>query len=344
MKYKKLICLLFATSSVALAQTSSYWDGQQTGEWGDASGWFESDNSTPSTIPNGVDHVANFSNNSFYSGWGSISLEVYAEDGGGSEIDGADLDVTLGTWSQTSVTSGRHIDVRSEGTGGAATMTLDVSSGNAAINHHANSTSSGLTFQVVVQLNDNLVVTTTGNTIATGYREGVTFNNAVSGAASITKNGASTLSFEGSSANSFSGGLFVNDGLVQGMKDGAFGTGDIHVAETSATSTATVEIADGVNDAINDLASLYLVSFDDGSTNYSTITLAAGVNETIAALYFDGVLQSAGTWGATGSGADFINDNWFAGTGVLSVVPEPASFGVLLGALSLGFVAVRRRR
>lgn len=333
MRSTLLLSSLFACTATIFAQTSSWWDGAQTGIWGD-SGWYaDSGATTPGDIPNGIDDIANFQNSSFFAGWGSMTLE---------NSIGNDISVTLGEWNQSSTSSGRHIDVR-PGTSDTSIMTFDATSGNASINHHANSTSSGLTFQLPVHLNDNLSIHTTG-TIATGYREGVTFNNLVSGAASITKTGGATLSFEGSTANTFSGGITINSGLVQGMKSGAFGTGDVHVEETSGTTTAQLEITDGVIDAIHDSSFLYLGSFFDGLTNFSTVTLGTGVNETIAGLYLDNVLQSAGTWGATGSGATHINDDWFSGNGILTVVPEPSASGLIFAAIGITFTFARRRR
>ncbi|MCH8046855.1 MAG: hypothetical protein IID44_24395, partial [Planctomycetes bacterium] len=76
---------------------------------------------------------------------------------------------------------------------------------------------------------------------------------------------------------------------------------------------------DGDN-RIHDTATLSLESWNDTvSTFYTWVHLDAGVDETIAELMMDGVAQASGTWGATGSGADHIDDNYFAGTGVLSV-------------------------
>ena len=60
-------------------------------------------------------------------------------------------------------------------------------------------------------------------------------------------------------------------------------------------------------------------------------------------LYIDGVQQLAGTWGKTGSGADYINDTYFKGNGVLTVLlPEPATMA-LLGLGGLGLLLRRKR-
>jgi len=41
--------------------------------------------------------------------------------------------------------------------------------------------------------------------------------------------------------------------------------------------------------------------------------------DTIGGLYLNGVAQTEGTWGASGSGATYINDTYFSGTGVLLI-------------------------
>ena len=70
-----------------------------------------------------------------------------------------------------------------------------------------------------------------------------------------------------------------------------------------------------------------------------------GAADTIAALYFNNVLQAAGTWGHTSSGASNINDTFFSGSGMVQVVtvPEPSTFVMLLlGSLTFWFM--RRQR
>jgi hypothetical protein len=65
-------------------------------------------------------------------------------------------------------------------------------------------------------------------------------------------------------------------------------------------------------------------------------------SDTVDYLYIDGSPMAAGTWGKTGSGADYFNDTYFTGTGVLTVLPEPATMA-LLGLGGLG-VLLRRKR
>ena len=52
--------------------------------------------------------------------------------------------------------------------------------------------------------------------------------------------------------------------------------------------------------------------------------LDAGVNETVAELYFGGVKQADGTWGSPSSGAANTSLTYFSGTGILTVGSVPA--------------------
>ena len=49
------------------------------------------------------------------------------------------------------------------------------------------------------------------------------------------------------------------------------------------------------------------------------IEFTNAVTETVGELFFDGLAQPAGAWGASGSGAQYINDTHFAGAGILQV-------------------------
>ncbi len=49
------------------------------------------------------------------------------------------------------------------------------------------------------------------------------------------------------------------------------------------------------------------------------ISLGAGINEVIGGLILNGETKAAGTYGATGSGATNIFDEYFAGSGIVTV-------------------------
>ena len=72
------------------------------------------------------------------------------------------------------------------------------------------------------------------------------------------------------------------------------------------------------------------------------LNLGSGVNETVAGLFLNGLAQADGTYGSLASAAAFKSDEYFAGTGILTVaVPEPASLAALTGGI--GLLMCRRR-
>ena len=113
----------------------------------------------------------------------------------------------------------------------------------------------------------------------------LTQSGSISGTGSLTKIGGGKLTIGG--VSTFVGDLIVTQGTV--------------AIESSAT--------------IDDIKAIYLVSG-------GYLDIAGGQNEAVMDLYFNGVLQARGTWGASGSGAMNINNSFFAGrTGVLTVGP-----------------------
>ena len=72
-----------------------------------------------------------------------------------------------------------------------------------------------------------------------------------------------------------------------------------------------------------------VVQFVKTSNAYGQIKLADGVRQRVYALEIDGVDQRRGTYGATGSGARYVNDMLFAGGGTLSVVGDGMGMVIL---------------
>lgn len=64
------------------------------------------------------------------------------------------------------------------------------------------------------------------------------------------------------------------------------------------------------------------VRFEKTGSAYGKLELAEGVHQKCFALSIDGVDQARGTYGATGSGAKYVDDTRFAGTGVLNVLGD----------------------
>ncbi len=122
--------------------------------------------------------------------------------------------------------------------------------------------------------------------------------------------------------NEYEGGTTLNGrnnaqrpSLFVAEKSRAFGKGDVTVNEFARLILAARGPA---ADMIADTAALRLTRTDKGGT---VVELRAGVQETVGALFFNLVPQAPGTWGSGASSAQHKNDEFFAGPGVLTVLP-----------------------
>ncbi len=140
----------------------------------------------------------------------------------------------------------------------------------------------------------------------------VTINGNITAATSLTLN-SGTLTLSG--ANTYPGANTINGGtLTVSGSSATFGKGDLNVTAGHAA------IAAGVTDAIFNSAKLTLAG--GGTANMADvgyIDLAAGINETIGQLVLGTTTEPAGTYGATGSGAANIMDEYFSGMGIITV-------------------------
>lgn len=113
---------------------------------------------------------------------------------------------------------------------------------------------------------------------------------------------------------------------------------EIKSIATSATSPLVLKLNDGTS-----LSDSMVLTLTDGILNKARVNLNFLGTEVVSGLIIDGVSKPAGTYGATGSGAQNIDDVHFMGVGMISI-PEPAS---LAGVAALGagcLLSTRRRR
>lgn len=176
-------------------------------------------------------------------------------------------------------------------------------------------------------------------TIADTANAGAGGSTAVGG--KLTKVGAGTLTLTAN--NTYTGLTTVTGGtLVAAGINGSLGTGSVTVQNTATKLT----IQTGVVSAIADSATLTLAGGGTaGVADAGFVELGAGVNETVAGLVLGAVPQGPGTYGSTASAATFKDNEYFGGTGTLTVIPEPGATSILLSGLStlLGLARFRRR-
>lgn len=150
--------------------------------------------------------------------------------------------------------------------------------------------------------------------------------------------------------NTYSGGTVALSGTI--VVSGAtadLGTGDVTIDGVSTGPTGTIAngrltIETGVANAINDLGTLSLTGgAGAGNADGGFATLNAGVNEIVGGLVLGTVAQGIGTYGSTLSAATNKNDEFFAGTGIVTVIPEPGAAPMLLGGFS-ALIALQRFR
>jgi autotransporter-associated beta strand protein len=165
-----------------------------------------------------------------------------------------------------------------------------------------------------------------------GTAGSTTIANSVSGPGKLTFTATphdanlGTLVLNG--ANTYGGGTVVDGGTLDvNAASATLGTGDVTVHSANLVfggASAKLKIEPGVLNAIADTATL---SLDGGKTagiaDDGYVDLGAGINEIVGGLKLGGVTQSAGIYGSTSSGATFQNDEYFSGSGIVTVVAAP---------------------
>lgn len=136
-----------------------------------------------------------------------------------------------------------------------------------------------------------------------------THNGSIDGAVSLVKLGTGTLTFTGT--HTTSGGYTVSNGVLAVGATGSFGVNSTNIV---VGGNGTLQIDNSAA-----LADSAVVHLPEVGVSTAKIDLADGVEETVGWLFLGEKMQPIATYGATGSGAIVVNDDYFTGTGVLKV-------------------------
>lgn len=195
------------------------------------------------------------------------------------------------------------------GTGGTLTLRNDAASGGANPTNQFEPRFSGNGFdfprpiEIAAGLNSVTRTTRLNTSNATGTQ---TFSGIISGPGKYRRMTAGgTTKF--TAANTFSGGTDVEGGTLT-----IEGTAATAGAGNVAVTGGVLQIASGVANAILDTATLSI-------SGTGKVDLGASINELVAALSLGGMSQLGGTYGSSASAATNKLDQWFTGTGILTI-------------------------
>jgi autotransporter-associated beta strand protein len=138
--------------------------------------------------------------------------------------------------------------------------------------------------------NNNSLTVNSGGAVLNTAGHDVTINPSLIGSGGLTKKGAGTLTLNAA----FAPNTYAGETVVQG--------GELSIGAVTALGGGALDVTDG---AVVNL-------------NYRGQIQVAG-------LTLGGAAQADGTYGATGSGATFVNDTFFTGSGVIYVDMPPAN-------------------
>jgi len=144
-----------------------------------------------------------------------------------------------------------------------------------------------------------------------------TEGSVIEGAVSLVKTGSGTLTLTG--VNTTSGDFVVSNGTLNVSATGSLGVNSTNIVIAAGT------LAVQNSAAVSDQATVRIAAGGGAK-----LELAGGVNERVAYLFWGETLKRAGTYGATGSGAAVIDDQHFAGSGILTVLRDKAGTAIML--------------
>jgi len=182
-----------------------------------------------------------------------------------------------------------------------------------------------------------------GDMVAGGQ---ITSSGVIAAQMGIAKTGGFKLTIS-NSTNSYTGPTAITAGTLAVIGTGILGVStNSSLISVSSTSSSVLDLSGATvtSAVLNALPNAATLSLAGGGTvgvaDVGYVILPAG-NEVVAGLILGGVSQPAGTYGSSTSGATNLSNEYFSGSGTITVVPEPATAGLILVGAAL---TTRRRR
>jgi len=253
----------------------------------------------------------------------------------------------LGTWSagvptgtiNAEIEAGVAADVRSAAPAYTGMLTLNAGSSLAILKvtgaEAAVENGTGITMYDGTRIsgNDNMTdlpaITLAGN--AQFYNGGdwnyTNFNGPITGTGDLTVSGYNGADFRLKVANTWTGNLIVNAvdrWILTADAAGSFGAGDVTVSPRNNPDHRSAVLEINAADAMADTATLTLngkgwANTNKGTYQYTNTRLQMNADDTVAALWIDGVQMEPGDYTGTSDPLD-----WIGGSGTLTVAaPNP---------------------
>jgi autotransporter-associated beta strand protein len=196
-----------------------------------------------------------------------------------------------------------------------AGATLDM----AGFSETVNGLSSEAADAQIINSSINPSVLTVGANSATG-----SYSGTISGDITLIKSGTGQQTL--TAPCSYTGNTVVDEGILSLDSGCTLASETVEVHRDAVLVIADGDVFGGTNSVTRLFAGV------DASTqgDQARIEIAAGVDVTVLHFGINGVFKPAGTWGAAGSGAQFVDDEIFTGEGVLSVLETGPARGTVL--------------
>ena len=171
--------------------------------------------------------------------------------------------------------------------------------------------------QVIGQLQSGEPTNTTVHTLTSAAPAILTVNQSantfysgrITGSVGLTKTGGGTLTLT-NSLNTASGAVTVSNGMLT-------------VSATSSLGNSTnIVVAGGMLSLLTQTGITNSASLRVANGGGAKVSVASGLAEEVLYLYFGTLQQRVGTYGATGSGAQVIDNEHFSGLGVIKVLRD----------------------